>query len=659
MSSYLLFFGLGDFERITRKVNGVDVGVVVTRGDTERGKFALNAASQILPYYENYFGVKYPLPKLDLIAGPGESQFFGAMENWGAIFFFDRDLLIDPKTSTESDKRGVYITVAHEMAHQWFGDLVTMQWWDDIWLNEGFASWMELKVTDNFHPEWKAWLQAMAGKEYAMSIDARKGTHPIIQPIHDVMQANEAFDAITYLKGQSVIRMLEDYLGAEKFRAGVRAYIKAHEYGNAVTDNLWTALDKVQTVPVATIAHGFTLQAGVPLIRVAQDKSGITLTQDRFAADKSGKAKRTWDVPVIVKVLGSKYEWRGLVSAGHPAHLSLAAGAVPVVNAGQGGYYRTLYAGPLAHSVAEHFTALSPADQLGTLADASALGFAGYEPLANFLDLTEKAAPGMDPLVLRSVAGSLAGLDQYYRGLPGRATFRAYATGLLDPVFAQVGWTAKAGEGPNVPLLRSTLLSALSLLGDKTVIAEADARFAAYLKDPASLSPEMRRNVLNIVSTNASPKIWEELHKLAKTAPTALLRSQLYADLGRAADPALARKALELALTDEAPVTVRPSIIRTVAGSDHPDMAFNFTMAHLAEINSWLEPDSRNEFAARTAAGTFDPATLEKLKAYVEAHVPPTAQGTAITVEAAIAYAIGVRHDRLPAVDHWLAARKK
>ncbi len=297
-----------------------------------------------------------------------------------------------------------------------------MQWWDDIWLDEGFASWMQLKVTNNFHPEWKAWLQA-----------------------------NEAFDAITYLKGQSVIRMLEDYLGAEKFRAGVRAYIKAHEYGNAVTDNLWTALDKVQTVPVATIAHGFTLQAGVPLIRVTQDKTGITLTQDRFAADKSGKAKRTWDVPVIVKVPGSKYEWRGLVSAGHPAHLSLAAGAVPVVNAGQGGYYRTLYAGPLAHSVAEHFTALSPADQLGTLADASALGFAGYEPLSNFLDLAEKAAPGMDPLVLRSIAGSLAGLDRYYRGLPGRAAFRAYATGLLDPVFAQVGWTAKTGEGPNVP----------------------------------------------------------------------------------------------------------------------------------------------------------------------------------------------------------------
>jgi len=335
MSSYLLFFGLGDFERISRQVNGVDVGVIVKRGDTAKAQYALDAAAHILPYYEDYFGVKYPLPKLDLIAGPGQSQFFGAMENWGAIFFFERDVLLDAKISTEADKRIVYIVVAHEMAHQWFGDLVTMQWWDDLWLNEGFASWMEFKSTDHFNPQWDLWLDSIGSKEGAMRIDARAGTHPIIQPIADVMQANEAFDTITYEKGQAVIRMLENYVGEDDFRAGVRNYIKAHAYGNTVTDDLWTELDKTAPAPISGVAHDFTLQAGIPLIRVTSTPKGIHLEQARFASDDTGKVPAVWRVPVIEKALGAKTEWHGLVSADAPADIALPKGAVPIVNEGQ------------------------------------------------------------------------------------------------------------------------------------------------------------------------------------------------------------------------------------------------------------------------------------------------------------------------------------
>jgi aminopeptidase N len=303
MSSYLLFFGLGDFERVSRMVDGVDVGVVVKRGDTAQATYALDAASHILPYYDSYFGAKYPLPKLDLIAGPGESQFFGAMENWGAIFYFEYDVLVDPRFATEDDRQRVYIVVAHEMAHQWFGDLVTMQWWDDLWLNEGFASWMENKVTDHFHPEWKVWLQDLNSKQRAMATDAKAGAHPIITPIPDVLAAAGAFDDITYDKGAAVIRMLEGYTGEDAWRDGVRRYIAAHAYGNAITDDLWSAIDEGSPKKVTDIAHDFTLQAGVPLIESAQSdcqghvlNSTLTLTQGRYgldAEDPTPRARRS------------------------------------------------------------------------------------------------------------------------------------------------------------------------------------------------------------------------------------------------------------------------------------------------------------------------------------------------------------------------------
>ena len=263
ISTYLLFLSIGDYERVSRIVDGIDIGLVVKRGDTAKAQYALDAAVQILPYLQNYFGVKFPLPKLDLLAAPGQSQTFRAMENWGAIFYFESALLVDPALTTESDRRQIFSVIAHEMAHQWFGDLVTMAWWDDLWLNEGFASWMAYKVCDHFHPEWKVWMDAQNAASYAMLSDARAGTHPIVQPINDVLQANQAFDSITYQKGSAVIRMLETYIGEKTFRAGVRNYIKAHAYGNAVTNNLWHELSKVSSTIINEIARDFTQQLSV------------------------------------------------------------------------------------------------------------------------------------------------------------------------------------------------------------------------------------------------------------------------------------------------------------------------------------------------------------------------------------------------------------
>ena len=277
MSSYLLFIGLGDMERVSKDVDGIVVSVVVRKGQTAQARYALDAAEQLLRYYNDYFGRKYPLPKLDLVAAPGDVS--GSMENWGAILFTQTNVIVDPKLSGAADQQSVYRVVAHEMAHLWSGDLVTMAWWDDLWLNEGFASWMATKATDHFHPEWRPMLSALADKDEAMRLDARIATHPIVQPIATVAQAEQAFDAITYKKGEAVIRMLEAYAGPDAWRDGVQAYVAEHAYGNATSSDLWRAIDKAAHKQVSVVARDFTTQPGVPLILVTSNGAGAILTQ--------------------------------------------------------------------------------------------------------------------------------------------------------------------------------------------------------------------------------------------------------------------------------------------------------------------------------------------------------------------------------------------
>ena len=202
MSSYLLFFASGDFDRVTKQAGGREVGIVTSRGNGDKAGTALDAEAQILPYYNDYFGTPYPLPKLDNVGGPGQSQFFSAMENWGAIFTFEYAILDDPAITSEGQRQNIFGTEAHEMAHQWFGDLVTMAWWDDLWLNEGFASWMATKATEHFHPDWGADLDRVGAREGAMRQDAFKSTHPIVQQVRTVEQANQAFEFDHLLEGQ-------------------------------------------------------------------------------------------------------------------------------------------------------------------------------------------------------------------------------------------------------------------------------------------------------------------------------------------------------------------------------------------------------------------------------------------------------------------------
>jgi len=653
MSSYLLFFGLGDFERVTRQVGETELGVVVKRGETARAKYALDAAADLLAYYNDYFGTPYPLPKMDMIAGPGSSQFFGAMENWGALFYFERAILIDPDLSTQSDKERVYTVVAHEMAHQWFGDLVTMEWWDDLWLNEGFATWMQTKATSHFHPEWRLELKAEGQRNAAMGVDAREGSHPIIQHIKDVRQASEAFDAIAYQKGAAVIGMLETFVGPDTFREAIRRYVREHARGSAVTDDLWKDVDAVSPLKITNIAHDFTLQPGVPLITVAPDGLGATLGQSRFGLDEASRAKLRWEVPVTTARAYGAGSWRGLVSTVEPANLKAPVDGL-IVNAGQSGYFRTLYTGPMFSRVAEAWPRLTPADQLGLLNDTAALALNGDQPMADHLNLLDRAGTELDPVVGQTVVAKLMQLGELERGSRGEAAFKAFAVRHLSPLLARVEAEPRLASDAQLTQLRTSLTSALSAFDDPAVIDAARARYAAWKADPTALRADERRATLQTVARHADAATWDELKARALSAPTALEKQEFLGLLGLARDTALARQALDLAFTPDVPATEGLNIVRAVSML-HPDLALDFALAHPSEVSARLDPNSRVRFMPDLAARSSELDAIEKLDAYAAADPSAVTPRALTAARGAIRLARRLRDQRLPEIDRWVA----
>jgi aminopeptidase N len=664
MSTYLLFFGLGDLVRVSREVEGTLVSVVIRRGDEAKAQFALDAASELLPYYNSYFGRKYPLPKLDLVAAPGDVS--GSMENWGAILFSQTNVVVDPKISSPGDKRLVYGVVAHEMAHLWSGDLVTMAWWDDLWLNEGVASWMARKATDHFHPEWGEGLLAVADKDEAMLLDARPSTHPIVRRIQTVSQAEQAFDAITYKKGEAVIRMLEAYAGETAWRDGVRAYIARHAYGAATSDDLWREIDKAAGKPVSAVARDFTLQPGVPLIHVAASGLGEVLTERHLANNAQLPAITIASSRSDIEHRDAEImSWRATFSVLPPkgrasdrmvtrtTPQSAEAGAV--VNAGQTAYVRVAYEPAAFAAVAERLPGLAPIDQIGLLKDALALGMTGETPLTNYLRLSANLPADAHPLVWYEQSRTLAGIDGYYAAGPARADYRAWAWRLLAPQVARVGYDARPGDTAPEALLRETLLLALGQIGDPAVRAEARRRFEAARNDLSQLAPGERRWVLVGAARSADAKVFAELRALAKNARDPLVRNELYAYLATVEDEALAQQVLALAITDEAPTNLAPALVREVA-VEHPELAWRFTLASLPAISRNLDALTRSTFVPRIASASHDMKLAAELEAYAAKNIPPDAQGEEKTALAQIRNNADIQTRRLPQIGAWIAA---
>ena len=630
MSTYLLFFSTGDMERISKKVGDHEVGIVVSRGNTDKVRFALDAEAQILPYYNDYFGTPYPLPKLDNVAGPGQSQFFGAMENWGAIFTFDKILVLDPAISSEADRQAIYSVEAHEMAHQWFGDLVTMAWWDDLWLNEGFASWMANKTTKHFQPEWGADVAQIEDRETAMALDSFAATHPIVQNIRTVEQINQAFDDITYEKGQTVISMLEGFAGEDVWRKGIRDYMRKFAYKNTRTADLWAAVEGAGAKGLVAVARDFTSQPGIPLIQVGPSRcvNGQTqaiLTQSQFSNDRREEVTASplsWRVPVRASA-GSAAGAPPTITQGRTTNLSVPGCGVLLLNPGQTGYYRVLYTPEQLQALQRAFPNMSAVDQFGLLADQLALSTAGYQPVQPALDLLASVpADGHAKVVNKALSAWVELYDRLEGNPAAQANVRDRAIAKFWPRLQALGFTPRQGEPPLDALLRPELIAKLGYLGDPRVAAEGKRLFAAWQKDPKAIPGSLKATWLAVIARNATSQEWDALHRIAQNTRGTVERITIYELLGAAKDKALAQRALALALSKEPGPTVSPGIIRAVA-ENHPAMAIDYITARLDQFKPLVDISASSRFIAQLGEGSGDQTLIPKLQAYANANIKP------------------------------------
>ena len=601
MSTYLLAFIVGDFASVEATApNGTLVRVWATRGNEEKGRFALENGVRLLSFFNDYFGIPYPLAKLDHIAVPDFAA--GAMENWGAITYRETALLYDPENSSANTRQRIMEVVAHEMAHMWFGDLVTMEWWNDLWLNESFASWMGDKAVDHLYPEWHMWTQFVSQDTHAgLSLDGLRNSHPIEVEVTDPAQIRELFDAISYSKGGATLRMLEEFLGADTFRQGLHAYLSAHQYANARTQDLWAALEEASGQPVTTIMNTWVRQTGYPLIQVDTRRDGarvhVDLSQRRFLYEhllEHGEEDRTlWQVPVGIARAGDAREVSVLM-AEQGAEVTLGGESPPdtndwvKVNTGQTGFYRVNYPAEEWARLRDAVEGLQlPAtDRLGLQNDAYALMRAGFAPATLFLSLAEAYKGEDNSTVWSDLSANLRGLENLLVNEPYLPKFQSFARGLFQGIVQRVGWDARPGEGHLDSILRGTVLGQMGAYDDPQVLEEAVGRFQRFLEAPASLHPDLRGVVFALAAQGGDRAIYDGLWDLERKADLHEERVRLLGALTRFRDRGLLQETLDRSLSNEVRSQDTVMVLVSVAGNRHGrDLAWSFIKANWSELD--------------------------------------------------------------------------
>jgi puromycin-sensitive aminopeptidase len=628
--------------------------------------FGQDVAVEVLPRLEDYFGVPYAFGKLDQVGLPEFEA--GAMENAGLVTYREVALLLDPATASLAQKKRVAEVVTHELAHQWFGNWVTMTWWDDLWLNEAFATWMAFKIVDAWNPAWRVWLEFDQGKAAAMHLDALRSTHPIRAEIHGVAEAGEAFDLITYEKGGAVLRMIEAYLGEDRFREGIRLYMRRHAKGNAVADDLWGALGETSREPVLELANAWIRQPGFPVVHVSREGRTLRLEQGRFFSDPA-QAKAAdatvWPVPLVVRVGqgGAVTEQRFLLRE-RRAEVTLAGDGEPdfvFANGGAAGFYRVAYDAAGLAGLARHLPRLATAERITLLSDEWALVRAGAREVGPFLDLCAGFAGEEEYAVLDELVGRLAAVEHRLVADGDRPALQRFVAAIFRPQLAATGWDAAPGEADAVRLRRAAAVRALGLVArEPAAVAEATARLDRWLAgDRAALEPNLHDAAVTMAARGGDARRFEGFRALfAKETDPAFRRRYLLA-LASFEDPALVARGVDLCLSDEVPLQDSASFVGALLAS------------RAAREPAWARVrDGWERLHGRLAAAPMllrrvvesmgalvERRHLEEAEAFLAAHpLEEARQAIAQTLER-LRQDVELRERAQGAIGRWLAAR--
>jgi puromycin-sensitive aminopeptidase len=502
MSTYLVAFVVGPFEATEPVVvDGVPIRIIAPRGKLHLARYALDCAGFCLHYFREYYGIPYPGDKVDHVAIPDFA--FGAMENLGCITYRETALLVDPETASQSELVRVLDVIGHELAHMWFGDLVTMRWWDGIWLNEAFASFMEYKSTDAMHPEWKRWLGFGAvERPWAYGVDALQSTRPVEFEVKSPEEANEMFDALTYGKGSSVLRMMEQYIGEEAFRQGVGDYLRRHSYGNTVTSDLWAGLNRASGEPVGEIMDTWIRQPGFPQLDVERIEGGIRLRQRRFLSIPDETDPAHWQIPVKIRSGVGEPAVTSFLLQEPEATLALADPDRVVANAGGHGFYRVRYDPGLFRSLVAGLPALEDLERFILVDDTWAFVESGQLSVVDFLSLAAAYREETEQAVWQAVLGGVGAVSHHLIDDPHRDLFSKWVADLVGPGFHRLGWEAAPGETDLTRRLRGQLILAMGRLAqDPEVIGRA--RQTSALPRLEGLDPEVARAALFVSASHA------------------------------------------------------------------------------------------------------------------------------------------------------------
>jgi len=631
MSTYLVAFVVGPLEATEpMDVDGTPLRVVHVPGKSHLTPFALEAGAHALRFFRDFFGIDYPASKLDLVAIPDFA--FGAMENLGCVTFRESALLVDEGRASRLELERVADVISHEIAHMWFGDLVTMRWWNGIWLNEAFATFMELLCVDHFRPEWERWVSFGVEREVAMATDALHSTRPVEYPVGPPEEAQGMFDVLTYQKGASVLRMLERYIGAKAFRDGIRLYLNRHRLSNTETEDLWDAIEEASGQPVRSIMDTWIRQGGFPVVNVARDqqKGALRLSQAPFSyAPRSGESSigSAWIVPVTARLVGEPNGGgeKRLLLSNDQAELEEPQAPL-VVNAHGSGFYRVEYSPDLASSLAERYGSLEALERFNLLSDTWASVVAGHAGLDAFVSLCAKLPDEDDPDVWSVVAGAASLLDHALDG-PDRDALASLVRAVATPAFERLGWEASPGEPERRATLRASLLGMLGTVGqDRAIQEEARRRHEAGLAGKVPLDPNLASSVVNVVATSGGPEDFDAFVDLYRKAPTPQEEVRYLYALGAFEQVELARRAFDMALrevrTQNAPFLVQVLLANRASGpAIWPEVEQNFE-AMLAKFPTNIVP----RMLEGVKALCRDEALVERISSFLRDHPVPSGE---------------------------------